>query len=464
MLQRFSLDETFKKHPAEALKILHERACTDDRRDLVFARAELSYWHADHVDRSLKAWEPKAAARDYYRSAAIYAYLYLLGPGHEPPPGEFDHRFGLACDLYNISLAKGFSSPERTNAVVLLQGGTRHLSPGTVEVTVDTREFPHDPLEAEKFLAADEFLVRGLSVRNRQSGLGAPLITVMRREGKNPPQNFPATAFLRVSGDLHSWSTNQLTATLALYSGYGSGSVRVDDRNLPLETDLTAPMAYALNQNSLWQLGLAQLFSNQERIKSAVYLSEPYQTNKIPVVFVHGTFSSPVWWAEMVNTLRADPEIGRRYQFWYFIYNSGNPVAYSAVKLRQALSAKLTELDPEGKDTALQKMVVIGHSQGGLLSKLTATDTGDKIWEATITNRAALLKLSSAQQEIIRQYTVFKHLPFVRRVVFISTPHRGSYLASNFVRSLAYRFIRLPGKLVKEFSDLGGRRIIKKKN
>ncbi|MCK7466931.1 MAG: hypothetical protein MZU91_01465 [Desulfosudis oleivorans] len=33
------------------------------------------------------------------------------------------------------------------------------------------------------------------------------------------------------------------------------------------------------------------------------------------------------------------------------------------------------QLDPEGKDSALRKMVVIGHSQGGLLTKLTAIDS-----------------------------------------------------------------------------------------
>jgi len=39
------------------------------------------------------------------------------------------------------------------------------------------------------------------------------------------------------------------------------------------------------------------------------------------------------------------------------------------------------ELDPEGKDDALRKMVVIGHSQGGLLTKLTAIDSGDRFWD-----------------------------------------------------------------------------------
>ena len=50
----------------------------------------------------------------------------------------------------------------------------------------------------------------------------------------------------------------------------------------------------------------------------------PYRPGLIPVVFVHGTASSPVRWAEMYNRLQADPEIRSRFQFWFFQYDSGN--------------------------------------------------------------------------------------------------------------------------------------------
>jgi hypothetical protein len=42
-----------------------------------------------------------------------------------------------------------------------------------------------------------------------------------------------------------------------------------------------------------------------------------------------------------------------------------------------------------------------------------------------------------------------KPLPFVRRVIFIATPHRGSFLASNFLGKLANKFVNLPGGLTK---------------
>ena len=49
-----------------------------------------------------------AEAPDYFLLSAIYAYLYILGDGKEPPPSAWDIRFRQACDLYNRALARGF--------------------------------------------------------------------------------------------------------------------------------------------------------------------------------------------------------------------------------------------------------------------------------------------------------------------------------------------------------------------
>jgi len=173
-------------------------------------------------------------------------------------------------------------------------------------------------------------------------------------------------------------------------------------------------------------------------------------------VFVHGTFSSPVTWAEMANSLTADPVLRKRYQIWSFIYGSGNPLVRSVVEFRAALTAEVKRLDPEGTNAALRQMVVIGHSQGGLLTKGTAVDTGDRIWHVVSTNRLEDLKISEAQREDIRRSLFFEPLPFVKRVVFIATPHRGSYLSGGLARTLARRFVSLPGDLMSRGKDVMG--------
>jgi len=224
-----------------------------------------------------------------------------------------------------------------------------------------------------------------------------------------------------------------------------------------LETDTTISPATALNQSLVWRLGFLQFLSAQERIPTDVYLMQPYRPGRVPLVFVHGTFSSPVWWAEMANTLAADAELRQRFQSWFFIYNSGNPAAYSAGRLREALQAKIQELDPEGRDSALRQMIIIGHSQGGLLTKLMVTDTGDALLHTVLGKKSPEeLKLTEDEWAVLRRYTCYEALPFVKRVVFICTPHRGSYVAGSLVRQLARKLVTLPSTLVKRTSELSG--------
>jgi pimeloyl-ACP methyl ester carboxylesterase len=181
---------------------------------------------------------------------------------------------------------------------------------------------------------------------------------------------------------------------------------------------------------------------------------EPYSPGQIPVVFVHGTASSPVWWAEMWNTLNADPVLRERYQFWMFNYASGNPITYTAGILRHDLMDEIKTLDPEAQDAALQHMVIIGHSQGGLLAKLTATETGDKLWQLVSKTNIDDLDVNPKTRELLRSNFFFKPLPCVSRVIFIATPHRGSYRNTQFVQKLLNRFMKFNTELIDASASL----------
>ncbi len=456
VLRRFDQEKQFEKFPDVTLQLLHQKAVESGERDLLYALSELNFIEGERVRRAAWTWTPQDA-RDYYLASAVYAWFFLLGEANNPIPVAFDDRFRAACDFYNSGLGWALTERRATNAVAVLQGGTRHLPAGKIEVQFNPSGFPWPLTAFQKFVLADHFLVRGLSVRNGQPGLGTPLVAVAK-----PTDQFKlsrctaATAFLRIEGGLADLDRNQCRASLELYSPYTTNTMQVGGHTVPLETDTTAPLAYSLNQSSIWSLGRVQFLSAQEQIPTGVYLTRPYEPGLVPVVFVHGTFSSPVWWAEMVNTLLADPVLGKRCQFWYFIYNSGNPTVCSAVRLRDALTAKLKELDPDNRDPALQQMVVIGHSQGGLLAKLTATDTGDKLWHAINTNRLEALDLLPEQQALIRKYMFYDALPFVKTVIFISTPHRGSYRLGGFLQNLAQRLVDLPDTILNQGKEFVG--------
>src|SRR5258706_4154117 len=133
VVHRYGLDAQLKRDPEGAFKLLHARACDEDRRDLLFALAELNYHHAEVLERSVKPGVPRRAP-DFFLSSALYAWFFLLGDGREPPPGPFDQNFRIACNLYNRAVARGFAVGPITNSVVLPGSGLRQLAPGRVEV------------------------------------------------------------------------------------------------------------------------------------------------------------------------------------------------------------------------------------------------------------------------------------------------------------------------------------------
>ena len=445
LLHRYELDPLAARHPDQAVRLLHQKALDTGDRDLLFALAELSYVAGEDIRRSVTPWDPRDA-RDYYLGSAVYAWLYLFGEGKDPQPNAFQRRFREACDFYNYGLGLALTGRRSTNAIVHLESGPRRLPVGEIQVSLSPTGFAPKLGSFDQLLLADKFRVRGLSVRNRAAGVGTPLICV----GPLNPEveirlSAPATVLLRAPRSLTELAGGHSSCALELYSSLDIDTAAIGSAQVPLENDLTTYRAYTLNQAFIWNLGMMQFLSPGEHLRSQLILSQPYVPGHIPVVFVHGTFSSPITWAEMINSLTADRELRRHYQLWNFIYSSGNPLPISVGELRETLTAMVQKLDPEGKDPALRQMVIIGHSQGGLLTHCTAIDTGDRIWKGLRSERFEDVKMSEAERERLRRLLFLKPLPFVSRVVFICTPHRGSYLAGGFARRWARRLMSLPG-------------------
>jgi pimeloyl-ACP methyl ester carboxylesterase len=446
VLQRYDLTRAATDDPVKAIRSLHETTKVDERRDILFALAELSYLQGERLQGS-NSLDDIAHAPDYYLLSAVYAYLYLLGDGKEPPPSAWDVRFRESCDLYNHALAKGFPAGE--DGSLTIGDRVRKFPVGelTIIPNVETLNWKVD--QFSRFLPADNYEVFGFTVRNRTPGLGLPLIAVINQSLEAPNGGaLPLTAFLRIDGGLKELGSGKATATLELYSAYDQAEVTVNGRTVPLETDSTAPLAYRLNKSEVWSLGLKRFLGSGGRIANPLLIIQPYEPGRIPVVFVHGTASSPVWWAEMINTLRADPVIRKRFQFWFFQYDSSNMILLSAANLRETLAAMVKQLDPQGKDPAMGQMVVIGHSQGGLLTKTTAVAPGDRIWNSISDQSIDEIDMPGDIREVARRAALFEPLPFVKRVVFISTPHRGSFLTTNWVRSLVRTIVSIPVDII----------------
>jgi len=145
----------------------------------------------------------------------------------------------------------------------------------------------------------------------------------------------------------------------------------------------------------------------------------------------------------MINTLRGDPEIRKNYQFWFYSYPSGYPYPHSAAILRR-------ELDAIGRRYPLKhKMVLIGHSMGGCISRLMITDTGDKLWMEVFKKRPEDVPLSPESRALLTEALFFKPRREVGRVIFVSAPLKGSELASGWIGRLGTRLVKSPANLVK---------------
>jgi hypothetical protein len=110
------------------------------------------------------------------------------------------------------------------------------------------------------------------------------------------------------------------------------------------------------------------------------------------------------------------------------------------------------DLDPEGKDPGLKNMVLAGHSQGGLLTKLTVIDSDMKLWPFSVPPEE--LDVSSETRDLLTRGLILKPLPFVKEVIFIATPQRGSYQALGLLGDLASWLVNLPGRFTKMSLDI----------
>jgi len=450
VLRRWVLSDRYDDDPAGAIAALHTIA-TDGRgdEDEVITLAEMAYLYAE-----------KTHQRPYYLGAAVYSFAFLFPEKGLKPPSPYDPRLRLAADLYSFGMIHGFASADDTT--VEFKSGDYDLPFGRVHVAVNPSGFEWHNRRVVALTPVEEVAVRGLANRYRHPGIGTPLaattqpIVAERGIQVAPRMQLPMTAVLRLDAPRRQLAQRELRATLDLYNTHDVTVTTIAGKTVPLEADETAVLAYVLASPQIWERELKAFFSGvfSESTPTQLASIDAYRLGRMPVVFVHGTASSVGRWGDMVNDLLDDPRIRDRYQFWFFTYDTGNPVLYSAALLREALRDAVHKLDAAGMDPALSEMVVIGHSQGGLLAKALVVDTGDRVWDAIAYKPFDEIDLSPERRDLLRRAVFIKPLPYVRRVVFIATPHRGSYLTEYPVAELLGRFLTLPVRIVQTAADL----------
>ena len=395
------------------------------------------------------------------RTAAAMAALPEVRATNPPDP-----RVVQARAIYNDALARFLrvSSGRRMRLDASWRAG---LAARGVRVTVRTDSTVWSPEQFDEFLFARDYDVKGLIHHHGAEGVGVPLIALKKfnlkdfegRQGQAkflmPRQIYPVTAVLRVVRSRGTRPGEGPEFRLELHDPLRFRRAKFAGRIEPLETDLTTPLAYHFARSPLPVLQEIGLLDPQRLEKlGGLYMLHPYEPGKIPVVLVHGLRSSPVAWLKVINDLRGDPALRDRYQFWLFMYPTGTPFPLSAANLRKALGELRQAIDPRQADAALDRMVLVGHSMGGLISKMLVLESGDALWKLASTRSIEELRASPETRELLKRVFYFEPHPSIRRVVFIATPHRGSELGDQFIGRLADRLIRLPNPLKATYRAL----------
>ncbi len=440
--------------------------------DKVYAAAELAFLGGKKIEHF-----DKRAALDLYGASVLHAYDYLFDQRLAATRNPYDPQYRGACDLYNGALESALRIVCADKE--LRPGGTKTINTasGAWDITCALQGTHWGPDDFERFEFVSDYEVKGLKNLYLTHGLGVPLIAV-RRSYKGEPAcakyyppglSFPVTALLRPMSRIDP-TTGQISAhnqcVLELYDPLDANETMVAGQRVPLESDLTTPLAYFLsrpemNFDSTATLGLLwpdqllkELRPGQHDPIVGLYMVQPYEPGKIPVLMVHGLWSSPMTWMEMFNDLRSQPEIRQRYQFWFYMYATAQPFWISAARLRGDLAKARETLDPAHQEQALDQMVLIGHSMGGLVSQLQTLQGGDNFWRLASSEPIDKINAEPRIREKLHEAFYFQPSPSIRKVVMIATPHEGSTYSTQAVQRLFGTLITMPQKFLESQKEL----------
>ncbi len=460
LLRHYALLDVYKRDQEECLVQLQELAMDEKGAEKIYAISELAYIIGKQAERA----HHEGQALDMYTVAVSNAYLYLFCPELDVSRNPYDPQFRGACDLYNAAL-------ESTLSMVSKQG---KLRPGnSYRITTSKKDYDvqvvsrgrwqDDDFDELKFCS--ELKVNVLQTANVNYGVGVPMIAVRKSHANESPiekfypegLSFPVTALLRVTSPTvytSRDSQHRHPCVLELHDPLESTDIELNARKVPLQSDLSTPLAYFLDNPKFREqtdstLGLRDPHKS-EKLRG-IYMLEPYDPNRIPVVMVHGLWSSPLTWMPMFNDLRSFQELRRNYQFWFYQYPTGQPFWISATQMRSDLFELRRTLDPNAIHPVLDHMVLVGHSMGGLVSRLQTLESGEEFWRILSDEPFEKVKGEETERQRLAAALFFHPNNSIKRVVTIGTPHRGSNYSNDYTRWVGRKLIKLPSSI----TDIG---------
>lgn len=395
--------------------------------------------------------DPDTAVR-YDLTTIIYTNLYFQDMLSGKSSLLFDPEIIVAVKCYNLALTELFAYLRERN--LHCAGGFELSAAGgqSIYFVMPKYSLPVDKEKIEYFQLCSDFRPQNLTHDSRNFGIGVPLICdlddnaipeTVFAEG----QVIPATLAARVQHQEQ--HDPRLELQLFYLDSRSSNEINVNDFILPLAQDFSTPLAYMVHKPQVFNFIQRTFQIDLTRQAEGLYHLEPHNDDRIPIVLVHGLMSDIRTWLQLINTLQSDPELRKNYRFMGFSYSSGNPIFVTAMHLRKALHEERERLLKDGRNLKkFDQMVLIGHSMGGLVSRLMISESNEGLLRNFIGEEVYSNSIDHDDVKF-REMLIFNPVSSVKRVIFIAVPHRGSELAQRWFAHIASSMIKIPQSLIE---------------
>ncbi len=484
LLRTCDLEKKGKTNRQEAIDTLEPLANISVKPDVLFALCELCFKEGRRLEKN----HQNSQAMQLYVQCLIYSYRFLFEDRYASGRNSYDPAFRDMCVLYNGSsdrilrlIRQGTQTDSKKVKSLQFLPQMQYpldLSGSKLNMAMKIKALNWNSNDVAEIQFSSDYDLTGLNNRYLQYGLGTPMMVLRRFSDSDPAgkyspttQFFPVTAIIRPNltafdseGDSFVEGKEKAChLTIEYYDSVHQSIVEINRQEVPLESDWSTALAASMDDIKVKETGTIGLLDpdklldkmpGRDRTIKGFYMPQPYDPNKIPVIMVHGLWSSPVTWLDMFNTLRTIPEIRRKYQFWFYLYPNGQPFWVSASQFRKDLDEVRHTLDPHNRHQVFDQMILVGHSMGGLIAKMQTIDSGNNLWNVVSGQPINQFTGSSELKQNLNDWFYFHYNTSIQRIIFLSVPHQGSQMSNFSTRSLGRTFIRQASTVQESLQEL----------
>jgi pimeloyl-ACP methyl ester carboxylesterase len=378
------------------------------------------------------------------RESGVQPSRWLTSEATQKALAIYNTALAMFVSIYSEQLAWGIGSLSVQTPL-----GNRIV---TVRYSADGR---YRSRYFDKLIPADYVAITGFRKRARVNGLGAPLVGVRERtKAREAELRFqpPRRGVFVPLGCLATFEPDAdgSRMEMTLFDLDRTSRVRFGSEFAPLAGDFTAPLALSFEGINDLMVGIRAILNvGRSQGLTGIYLIEPFDPNRIPVLLIHGLSSSPLVWRNLATHTMKNPVIRKNFQFWYAFYSSGMLVPQSAALIRDRIAVVRHSGDPHAKLRASRNMVVVGYSMGGIIARIFVTDMGDRFWAVFTKKPFNEIQLEPEDRQELKRWIFWTPVPGIKEVVFLATPHRGTRMADASFAQLGRKLVGLPASLMR---------------